>query len=222
MSRRSLLANGLIGVTACASYALPSIRNPQIRAYPLDQRVPLNFGTYQLAPEVAPVIPDADEQLAVSRAYENTLVRAYRAPDGTLIMLVIGHGRPDSGMLAIHRPEICYSAQGFIVTPMGPQSLGHQFDQVIAQRLFAQNGERMEPVLYWAIVAREQTDLGIAQKLRMLKVALSGQPTDSFLVRISTIGPNTPESFDHLSRFGRDLLKALDAETRADLSGVAA
>ena len=219
ISRRSLLVSGLISATAGVGVALPDLKRSNIHSYMLDTRIPQSFGGFQYDPSIVPILPDSDEQKAVARAYENTLVRAYRTADDRLVMMVIAHGRPDSGMLAIHRPAICYAAQGFDIEPMGRALLGEQFPKLSVDHMFASRDSRQEPVLYWAIIGREQTDVGIEQKVRMVLGSLRGAPTDAFLVRVSTIGPNTTASYALLNAFAQALLSSLDAVTRADLGG---
>lgn len=187
LSRRTLLAAGVLGATAVASRLVARPVDVAITHFDLQSAIPSAFGAWRAAPTDASIVPDLEEQKNVTAAYEETLTRTYVRPDGAFVMLVIAHGRADSGLLAIHRAEVCYTSQGFSVVPAGSSQLLLRGRSISGKRLIAVQDQRREQIVYWATVAGEQTDVGIAQKLRLLRAAWQGKPLDAFLVRASVL-----------------------------------
>lgn len=187
LDRRTILAGGALVGTYLSTRVVARPTDIAITHFDLQSAIPETIGLWRTAPNDAPVVPDPDEQKNVTAAYEEALTRTYVRPDGALVMLVIAHGRSDSGLLAIHRAEVCYTAQGFSVIPAGASTLRIGDTAIAGTRLIAVQDERREQVVYWATVAGEQSDVGIGQKLRQLRAAWQGKPLDAFLTRASTL-----------------------------------
>lgn len=187
LDRRTLLAGGVLAATFVATRVVARPTDITLTHFDLQSAIPRSFGAWRTAPSDASVVPDPEEQKNVTAAYEEALTRTYIRTDGALMMLVIAHGRSDSGLLAIHRAEVCYTSQGFSVIPAGASDLRIGKAIVTGKRLVAVQGARREQVVYWATVAGEQSDVGIGQKLRQLRAAWQGKPLDAFLTRASML-----------------------------------
>ena len=53
------------------------------------------------------------KEAIINKIYNQTLTRTYINPRGDRIMLSIAYGRDQSDALQMHKPELCYPAQGF-------------------------------------------------------------------------------------------------------------
>ena len=221
MTRRALIAGGAMAAVGAAAIALPQRARDEVRPIGLGAIVPQVFAGWRNDPGLMPVLPNEDETQSVSRAYEETVSRFYRRDDGAVVMLVVAHGRPDSGMLAIHRPATCYTAQGFTVTNPREVRLPAPFGQVMAEELFASRGDRHEPILSWVTIGGRQTGFGVTQKLEQLRAAWRGEQADAILVRASTIGPDLTENYQLLDRFMVEMLRQLTSPQRRLIAGVA-
>jgi EpsI family protein len=219
INRRAVVSGALLLGIGAAARASRLTVSASITPMQLDRLIPEQFGQWRTIPTSAQILPDPDQEKTIAATYEEVVSRSYIAPDGRFVMLVIAHGRADSGLLAIHRADVCYTAQGFTVGREGTATLRPPYDMVRGQKLFAVKDDREEPIIYWATIGGAQSDVGIEQKLRLIKTAWEGRPTDSFLVRVSTIGPATPASFATLTIFLADLLDHVPGSMRPMLAG---
>jgi EpsI family protein len=220
--RRTLLVSSLLLASSVAARASRLNISAAITPVDLEAAIPSRIGDWHIIPQSAAVLPDPDQEKAATAAYEQVLSRSYVTKSGEFVMLVIAHARSDSGLLAIHRAETCYTAQGFTVRDMGAVALPQPFQMVEPKRLFAVKDSRNEPVVYWATVAGERSDTGIAQKIRLLKSAWDGRAMDSFLIRASTIGTNSPASFAVVETFLAEMLASVSGRMQSMLGGIGA
>lgn len=82
---------------------------------PIDLKamVPTAFGDWQEQLNLSNQIVDPQQQKKLDEIYSQTLSRTYINRQGYRIMLSIAYGKNQSDALQLHRPEICYPAQGF-------------------------------------------------------------------------------------------------------------
>src|ERR1700712_4335914 len=84
----------------------------------LESVIPRQFGTWTLVPEISPVKPtDLDAYVqpdALSaKVYSQEVGRGYTDGRGNIVMLLVAYGPVQNYRLKSHRPEICYTANGF-------------------------------------------------------------------------------------------------------------
>jgi EpsI family protein len=186
---------------------------------PIDLKVqiPLAFGGWREVRYLTPVLPDPSLQARLDELYTQVLARTYRHADGRTVMLSIAYGSDQSSeATAVHRPEFCYTAQGFAVANMGEAqlSLGPS-DPLNVQRLVARQGSRTEPISYWVTLDRQAVLPGFQRKLTQLQYGLRGDIPDGMLVRVSTLEPGSPMvGFDAQAGFLKDLFEAVDPRVR--------
>lgn len=176
----------------------------------LQTDIPSSFGEWSEDASVMPVLPDPTVQASLNRLYAEVLARGYRRADGTLVMLTVAYGSDQgSEATAVHRPEFCYSAQGFKVRNAGISHLVLPGRSLAVQRLVAEQGERVEPILYWVTLASEATLPGWRRKWHQLRYGLRGEIPDGMLVRTSTVGLAPQRSFEMQMQFLGQLRAAL-------------
>lgn len=206
-SRRSLLLSSAGLAVAAAFGGERGYGRPRVPArIDVDALVPTRFGRWQVDPDIRPILPDEQQQVAIDDAYDAWFGRVYRRDDGRIAMLVVAYGNGNSRALAMHRPEGCYSARGFAVRPAGERPLPAPYAGIVGRRLVASDRERTEPVIFWMTIANRQTGFGIEQNIRLLRAAWAGKPADGLLVRASTIGP---DGFALVQSFLVDMLSSL-------------
>jgi exosortase B len=186
----------------------------------LEQQVPEAFGEWRLDRSIAPVVPDPGLQALLNSLYSQTLARTYVNAAGQRVMLSIAYGSDQSNeATAVHRPEFCYSAQGFRVARGAAETLSIGGTQVPAQRLVAELGRRVEPITYWVTLDEVATLPGVGRKLQQIRYGLGGQIPDGMLVRVSSIAPEAAQSFALQQRFLEQLHAAVPAEVRTRYFG---
>jgi EpsI family protein len=221
---RVLLIVALMVLAALAGEWLrPGLRLAEVKPrITLEQQVPESFGEWRLDRSIAPVVPDPGLQAMLDTLYSQTLARTYINASGQRVMLSIAYGSDQSNeATAVHRPEFCYSAQGFRVQAVGTERINIAGTQVPVARLVGQLGQRVEPITYWVTLDEAATLPGLGRKLQQIRYGLKGQIPDGMLVRVSSLSPSLPESFAMQQRFLEQLHAAVPVQVRTRYFGAA-
>src|SRR5574343_1325133 len=186
---------GLVLASACmlgAAYLSEALRPTQsladVRpAIVLEQLVPMEFGGWKAEPSLTPLLPDPSVQRVIESAYSQTLARGYVNDKGQVVMLTIAYGKDqNSESTAAHRPEFCYTGQGFTVHELGvhqAQLAGHALTM---RQLVGTRDNYTEQISYWVTLDDQATLPGLGRKIAQLRYGLQGQIADGMLVRVST------------------------------------
>jgi EpsI family protein len=221
---RVLLLVGLMVLAALAGEWLrPTYRLSEHKApIALNTQVPEAFGDWRIDRSITPVVPDPSLQAALDVLYSQTLARTYINAKGQRVMLSIAYGSDQSNeATAVHRPEFCYSAQGFRVQVTGTAELQIGTLRVPTQRLVAKLGQRVEPISYWVTLDEDATLPGMGRRIQQLRYGLRGQIPDGMLMRVSSISGATAsaEAFDMQRVFLAQLYDAIPSEVRSRYFG---
>jgi EpsI family protein len=155
----------------------------------LAQIVPLEFGSWKnvtSAPTPVALNPD-DPEAAVAIPFDDVLMRTYRNDDGRRVMLAIAYVRAQRQEAKIHRPEVCYVAQGYEVLGLRTVSFSGIAGRgaVAGKRMLARKRDALEAVSYWIRVGDRYTESGFDLRLALLTDGLRGKLLDGVLVRAS-------------------------------------
>lgn len=177
----------------------------------LEQLVPQHFGDWVTDQSIPMVAPDPTVLAKLDTLYSQTLSRTFVNSRGERIMLSIAYGRnQNSQSTAAHRPEFCYSAQGFNIEHRGFAQLevpGHQLE---VARLLADLNARIEPITYWMTLDDRTIMPGVERKLTQLQYGLKGLIADGMLMRISSFAPSRSEvDYALHDQFAKDLEASL-------------
>ena len=156
------------------------------------------------------------ESQTVASVYDKVLTRSYLAPGLPSVMLLIAYGAAQSGLMQVHRPEVCYQSAGFRIendrTAQVPLRDGRALP---AKRFTALRGQRTEQVLYWTRIADRFPTSLFAQRVLMVEAGLRGLLPDGLLVRLSTLGGDADFSYHVLRHFAQNLVEADGAVRRS-------
>lgn len=220
----------LIAACMFLTAALAVVAKPQTRLADsgpkvvLEEMIPRQFGDWTIDDSIVPIEAAPDTRAQIGRIYEQTLSRAYVDRDGRQIMLSIAYGGDQrSKSMQVHRPEVCYAAQGFQIQDTRKETIETRPGTLPVKRVLAVQGVRVEPITYWITIGNTATVPGVRQKLVQLAYGFSGKVPDGMLIRVSSIGPNPPAASAYLAHeaFIRDLLAALRPEARVRVAGKA-
>lgn len=206
--RRAIAFAIACGLTATAAIAMrPSRRASEwLPPIDLDSQVPLAFAGWQVDRSIVPVLPDPAVQEKLDKIYNQVLARTYVDARGRRVMLSIAYGADQgSDATAVHRPEFCYSAQGFVVRSVGQAKVSLLEHEIDVSRLIGSIGSRFEPITYWITLNDTAALPGLERKLRQITLGLQGQIPDGMLVRVSTVGLDAKASFALQEAFIADL-----------------
>jgi EpsI family protein len=224
--KKSLIASLVLGVSMAASGVLAAALTPHTKIadlqgkFSLEQMVPKQFGDWEVDTTIVPLQVDPATQAKLDRIYNQTLSRTYINRDGERIMLSLAYGGDQGDNMGVHKPEICYAAQGFEVTKNASAHLATPYGQLPVKRLMAVNGARYEPITYWITIGNKAVNPGMEQRLTELKYGLTGVVPDGMLVRVSNIDRDPAAAYPLHDRFINDLLRAMQAQGRGKLIGV--
>jgi EpsI family protein len=185
----------------------------------LDAMIPKQFGDWRIDEAIVPLVPAPDVQAKLDKIYNQTLARTYVNSDGDRVMLSIAYGGDQSDGMRVHRPEVCYAAQGFNVLRSATDQVVSQFGELPIRRLIATHGSRHEPITYWIVVGDKVVLDGLSQKLVQIRYGLQGTIPDGMLVRVSTIDRQTERAFAVQEGFVKQLLGVVSSDSRRRLVG---
>lgn len=190
------------------------------RAIDLETLIPKQFGEWRIDESIIPVQVSPDVQAKLDKIYGQTLTRTYINNSGRRVMLSIAYGaNQGSDDFQVHRPEYCYSAQGFQVMKGWEDNLQYGAGSLPIKRLEAIQGRRNEPITYWITIGDQATLPGIGRKLAQLSYGLTGKIPDGMLIRVSSISPNADEEYRLQDRFVNAMLDAVEPTQRVRLTG---
>jgi EpsI family protein len=182
----------------------------------LQKVIPTKFGTWTLVPSISPVTPPDPEGYVQpdklsAKLYAQEVGRGYSDGQGNIVMLLVAYGPVQNYRLKAHRPEICYTAQGFRVSDQFKSTLAYRDTSapIKMTRLTAVRQTRLEPVTYWMRVGNDIATGPVESQLMRLKYGLKGMIPDGALIRVSTVGLSPDASFKLQDQFLRELLAAI-------------
>lgn len=209
-------------LTAGAAYALtPRHKIAEHNPMPkLEEVIPNQFGQWQ-AVQGSNHIIDPGQKNLLSRLYEQLLTRTYTNAQGYRIMLSIAYGGNQRDELELHKPEVCYVAQGFVLLQKQRATLTIAQKPTPLTQLITKMGTRNEPVTYWATIGDTVINSGFAKKAVELKYGLMGQIPDGVLIRVSAIDEDNQRSLQLQHEFLTELMSALEPKLQSKFLGTA-
>jgi EpsI family protein len=225
---RYLVTGAVMVLASGLAFALHPIPAVEIGAVNLERQVPSSFGRWkEVKTAFVPMdLSPREGETNMDMPYDQTLMRTYVRDDGNVVMLALAYGRVLRQEVKIHRPELCYVAQGFAIRGKEATSvdLGNG-SAVPAYRLLTGNDNRTEPVTYWIRIGDKISMNAWQTRSEILRDGIRGRIPDGILVRVSqaltpTVAPEA--SYEIEGQFLRDLYSSLDAVGKRILIGGAA
>jgi EpsI family protein len=216
-----ILAGLMCGAAIAGVVGRPNTTARQLGgAIHLETAVPKQFGDWTKLPDEGGQVVNPQTQELLDKLYSQILTRTYVNKDGYRIMLSMAYGDDQRGGLQAHRPEVCYPAQGFKVGDVQDGALLTSFGDIEVRRLTTSLGARNEPVTYWLTVGDHVIRNALEKRMVEIRLSLTGQIPDGLLFRISSIDRDQAHAFAMQQKFAADLMAAVPAETRRQLSGL--
>ena len=155
--------------------------------------VPLQIGAWKEQPSLYVSadlsVTDADER-SNNRPYDQTVTRTYVDPQGRHVMLAIAYALEQEQEVKVHRPDVCYPAQGFQILRLEPVRLplarpdGTPVDGV---QMLVRSRQRLEAVVYWLRTGSVYSQRSWDARLHIFEEGLKGRRPDGILVRASRV-----------------------------------
>lgn len=187
----------------------------------LETLIPKTFGEWKIDETIAPLIANPEQEAVLNKIYSQTLSRTYVNSRNERIMLSIAYGGDQSDNMAVHKPEVCYPAQGFQIlkSPTIQNFSPASGSSIPVKRLVAVHGPRVEPITYWTTVGGVVEVHGLKWKLQQLKFGLTGKIPDGLLFRVSSIQSDDAKAYQIQDDFTRAMLKAMEPKERERIIG---
>ncbi|MFN3885997.1 MAG: exosortase C-terminal domain/associated protein EpsI [Aquabacterium sp.] len=192
----------------------------------LEARVPAAFGAWRLLPSPLQQVSVATKGVtSTDQPYDEVVSRTYVNDRGDAVMLALAYGKNQRQEVKIHRPELCYPAQGYKVNSLRPVTFTGIADSltgknVTGQRMVVHARNSMEVVSYWIRIGDTYSSSPWQVRWQIMKEGLQGRTTDGMLVRVSQrVRPGEDPAPHHalVESFARDLVAAVPPQTRSYL-----
>jgi EpsI family protein len=224
--RKAMVAGWVLGAMMVATSLATVAVTPTVKmsdgkpAMDLAALVPSQFGDWREERNTFASVVNPETEAALATIYTQTLARIYVNSAGEHILLSIAYGDDQRGEATqAHRPEICYTAQGFEIVSNDVDTLDVAGRHIPVRRLVAINGNRIEPITYWVTVGDRATLPGVGRKLSQLFYGLGGKVPDGVLFRVSAIERDKVAAFARQDRFVDDLFAAMGKPQMEKLAG---
>ncbi len=208
LDRRKLLLGGAFGAAA----AVAALRQPYKNVDTLGKRkledvIPKQIGEWSFYTNSGLIVPPED-QLSNS-LYAQLMTRAYVDQDKNTLMLLIAQSGAQTGMLQVHRPEVCYPAAGFNLTPVSQREIATPAGSFRANWLSASREGTTEQIIYWTRIGNSIPLSWAEQRWAVARENLRQVVPDAVLVRISTYETSSAIAARTLESFVTSLLRSV-------------
>ncbi|WP_271008693.1 exosortase-associated protein EpsI, B-type [Paucibacter sp. B51] len=211
----------MLGGGAAAHWMKPTVHLADRLGKPdLETLFPTSFGNWEVDSNTPVILPAPDVQARLDRIYNQVLSRTYvDRSTGRRVMLSVAYGGDQSDGTRLHRPEVCYPAQGFQITANRPGVLQLSARSLQVRQLESHLSGRFEPITYWVVVGDEIVTSASQQKLAQLRYGVRGLIPDGMLVRVSTIDRDPEQAFRVQKQYIDDLARSVSPDAAARVFG---
>jgi EpsI family protein len=211
--RKFLLALLFCSAAGVAAWRQPSVRLDYLGREKLEDLVPKTIGRWKFVTASGLVVPPEDQ---LSNAiYSQLLTRVYSDGANPPVMLLVAQSASQTGFLQIHRPETCYTAGGFQISPITPRPISLGAKVLTVNGMEASNGSITEHVVYWTRVGDDLPRTWNEQKIATAEQNLKGIIPDAILVRISSTTPDAQAARVAIDEFTRMMLTSIPPDRRS-------
>jgi len=178
----------------------------------LEDVLPKKLGRWTFVSNSGLVVPPEDQ---LSRAiYSQLLTRVYARDDGLGMMLLIAQSASQTGILQIHRPEICYTAGGYRLSDIEPHMIKLPWGTIPAMSLSASSDNRTEQLLYWTRIGDHLPTTWRQQRLAVAMDNLRRVIPDAVMVRVSTLGKDRAGALAGMDDFITSMMQSISPQLR--------
>jgi len=220
--KKILLAILMVVVAFVANYARPTRYLAQSSPRNLlVNDVPTKFKDWTKIATDEDMIIDPAQQVVLNYLYADILNASYVNPQDRTVMLSIAYGKDQSEGHDVHKPELCYPAQGF--TKLEELDIPIALDTnrtILVHYMKMQKGQRIEPLFYWTLAG----DYLYRNKMNKRRIAfqysLDNLIPDGMIVRVSTLEANNAIAQKSLIDFVKDWYASIPEEQRTRYFGL--
>ena len=203
--RKFALGLAFASIAGVAAARQPSKNVDYLGKTKIDQILPEKLGRWTFMSSSGLVVPPED-QLAQA-LYAQLLTRVYVSESGTPIMLLVAQSGSQTGILQIHRPEFCYTAGGYELSPSAPHKVTLPQNATLpALSISATLRGQTEQIVYWTRIGEHLPQSWVQQRLAVAMDNLRGVIPDAVMVRVSTYGSDKAAALAEVDDFIRTMM----------------
>jgi EpsI family protein len=135
-------------------------------------------------------------------------------------MLSIAYGKDQSDGHDVHKPDLCYPAQGFTVIEQRELPIvldAHR--KIIVKYMKTQKGQRVEPLVYWTTAGNFVYRTKLQKKIIGFRYSRKNLIPDGMVIRISTLEDDSAVALELISNFIQDFYNSMPEEQRSRYFG---
>ena len=203
--RKFALGLAFASVAGVAAARQPTKNLDYLGKNKLDKVLPEKLGRWTFVSSSGLVVPPEDQ---LARAiYSQLLTRVYADESGTPVMLLVAQSATQTGILQIHRPEFCYTAGGYNLSPGTPHMVSLPGTAALPTTSIAATREgRTEQLVYWTRIGNHLPMSWTQQRIAVALDNLRGLIPDAVMVRVSTYSNDKDAALALLDEFVRTLV----------------
>ncbi|RZI86214.1 MAG: EpsI family protein [Rubrivivax sp.] len=220
LPRSIVISIALAGSAVLAMVATPTlheIQNPP----QLEQTVAHQVGPWRELPNPRVQVALSTGEPTFDQPYDQSVMRSYVDDQGHMIQVAVAWGKRQRQEIKIHRPELCYPAQGLTVQSLKDVTFPITTPDggpVTGKRMIAKdrNGG-IEAVSYWIRLGGTYSGTAWQTRGYILREGLAGRVPDGVLVRVSqraAPGTDMEALFRRQEQFAAQLVSASSPEAR--------
>jgi EpsI family protein len=213
VDRRKLLLGLVFGsAVAVTAWRAPRKKLDRLGSEKLEDLVPKKIGNWSFVANSGLVVPPNDPML--NALYSQQLTRVYSDGINPPIMLLMAQSGSQTGFLQVHRPDFCYRASGYQISPVRPHPIELQTGTLPASMMDATTGGTPEHVVFWTRIGDRIPTSWTQQKLVVAEQNLRGIIPDAILVRASIVSEDGTAARAAIDHFVRSMLEAIPVTKR--------
>jgi len=210
--RKFALGLAFASVAGIAAARQPTKNVDYLGKNKLDKILPEKLGKWTFVSSSGLVVPPEDQ---LSQAlYSQLLTRVYTTESGAPIMLLVAQSASQTGILQIHRPEFCYTAGGYDLSPSSPHTVNLGSSKIPALSISASMLGKTEQIVYWTRIGEHLPLSWRQQRMAVAMDNLRGIIPDAVMVRVSTYGNDKAAALADVDDFIRAMMASVAPQVR--------
>jgi len=177
----------------CAWLLKPTFNTDQQIPVPtLEQRIPKQFGQWKEVPSSTiqtDLYVKQQGERTTDNPYDDVLMRTYENAKGQQVQLAVAYGKTQRQEVKIHRPELCYYAQGFEITDIKDNVfdvMNLRNQAIIGKQMRVISDGSQQAISYWIRIGDLYSNSAWDTRLHIIQQGLKGHILDGVLVRASS------------------------------------
>ena len=213
MTRRKFgLGLAFASVAGVAAARLPNKNLDYLGKQKLESVIPDKIGRWNYVSSSGLVVPPEDQMIRA--LYSQLVTRVYSDGSGPPIMLLVAQSATQTGILQIHRPEICYTAGGYQLSAIEPHVVGLPWGGLPTLSMSATSDSRTEQLVYWTRIGDRLPKSWREQRMVVAMDNLRRIIPDAIMVRVSTFGNDKARALASMDEFIVSLMNSVSPQVR--------